>query len=192
MRLLPCSTRTASAFWLFSSWLVVPNVYAYFMLNTPTSSSKWKLGEVNPIRWTKGPHDGIGATDVELARLSEDGLTFVAKDVPTSFNALNILLQDIPAGDDYFVVLLNSTHGVTYATSQRFSIVASDGTSESPDASVPTVTVSGAPNPTKQWATTLAGSTDAAAPLLASRGWVIASLTAAVGTVLGGYTVLGL
>lgn len=93
-----------------------------------------------------------------MARLSSDGLTLVAKNVPARQESLNILIQDIQPGDDYFLIFMNSTHGVMHATSPRFTILASGGNPTNkgltPDSAVPTVTVSGPPHPTKAFATT--------------------------------------
>jgi hypothetical protein len=131
------------------------------MITQPTTSTVWVNGAANLVTWTKGLLDDINAFDVEMARLSQDGLIFVAKDVPASpGSALNIFLQDVPPADDYFLLFLNSTHGIMYATSSRFSIQAAsapapaNASQASPDKSAPTVTVSGAPNPTKAFTTT--------------------------------------
>lgn len=65
------------------------------------------------------------------------------------------MLQDVPPGDDYFLLFVNSTIGRKYGTSSMFSVrAASNATTTSPDAAVPTVTVSGGPNPTSVFATT--------------------------------------
>lgn len=78
--------------------------------------------------------------------------------VPVKPAQLNIMLQNVPAGDDYFLIFLNSTHGIMHATSHRFTILAPNAspTSTPPAAvpNVPTVTVSGTPNPAQQFATT--------------------------------------
>lgn len=78
--------------------------------------------------------------------------------VPASNLSLNILLQDFPTGDDYFLLFMNSTHGAMYATSSRFSVVSqvSGPSGAKPISGVETVTVSGAPNPTRLFATTFA------------------------------------
>ncbi|TFK39640.1 hypothetical protein BDQ12DRAFT_682136 [Crucibulum laeve] len=130
---------------------------AYFMITEPHRETQWVNGATNAINWKKGVLDGIAGFDVELARMSVDGLTLVARNVPEKPPSLNIVLQDVPAGDDYFLIFINSTHGVMYATSPRFAILASGGSASgtvSPDPSVPTVTVSGSPHPTMQFATT--------------------------------------
>ncbi|KAG6905852.1 hypothetical protein DXG01_000407, partial [Tephrocybe rancida] len=69
---------------------------------------------------------------------------------------MSILLQDVPEGDDYFLLFLNSTHGVMHATSPRFSVVSASSTKAavSTISNAETVTVSGAPNPTRQFAVT--------------------------------------
>lgn len=53
---------------------------AYFVINQPAKGATWVNNAVNPISWTKGLLDGVTAVDIELARLSEDGLIFVARD----------------------------------------------------------------------------------------------------------------
>lgn len=50
------------------------------MINQPAKGATWVNNAVNPISWTKGLLDGVTAVDIELARLSEDGLIFVARD----------------------------------------------------------------------------------------------------------------
>ncbi|KAF8830611.1 hypothetical protein HHX47_DHR2000801 [Lentinula edodes] len=136
---------------------------AYFIINEPDSSSQWSNGASNLISWTKGLEDGIDAFDVELARLTDDGLIFVARDVPCAkgdTSALNIYLQDVPAANDYFLLFLNSTPGTMYATSSRFTILDSstsaNASQPSTNPSAATVTVSGSPNPTQLFATTFA------------------------------------
>jgi hypothetical protein len=90
--------------------------------------------------------------------MSTDGLTLVARNVPAKQKSLNILLQDVPAGNDYFLIFINSTHGVLHATSPMFTVLAANATASttppSPANGVPTVTISGSPNPTQQFATT--------------------------------------
>ncbi|KAH8979423.1 hypothetical protein EDB86DRAFT_3088950 [Lactarius hatsudake] len=75
--------------------------------------------------------------------MSTDGLILVARDVPSSSGGLNIALNSVPAGDDYFLLVLNSTHW------------------HHPLASKPTVTLSGGPNPTAQFAATFGSSSGA-------------------------------
>lgn len=73
----------------------------------------------------------------------------------SSTGAINLFIQDIPTGDDYYLLFLNSTHGVMYGASQRFSISdTGNGTAPTPAAGAPTVTISGGPNPTVGFATT--------------------------------------
>ncbi|KAK7023811.1 hypothetical protein R3P38DRAFT_2954347 [Favolaschia claudopus] len=135
---------------------------AYFMVTNPKLNDQWANGEARSISWTKGAKDGITSFDIEMSRLGADGLTFVAKNVPSadkSPKSINILLQDVPPGDDYFLLFINSTHGVMHGTSPRFTVLASGAQtngSSGTNPSVPTVTVSGAPNPTQAFATTFA------------------------------------
>ncbi|KAF9222749.1 hypothetical protein BS17DRAFT_783332 [Gyrodon lividus] len=144
---------------MFASTLLfslLASVHAqYFIVNQPGASSSWATDSPYPVSWTKGLLDGIDTFDIELTRLHADGLYLVVKDVPSTFKTLNVLLQDVPAGDDYFLLCLNSTHGITYSVSSRFSVTNSSYSNPSPDASAPTVTVSGAPDPLKLFAATL-------------------------------------
>ncbi|KAI0820147.1 hypothetical protein BC628DRAFT_1331131 [Trametes gibbosa] len=144
---------------LFFAWYLLPLVQAssYFIINEPPKGGQWTNNAVNPISWTKGLLDGVHNVDIELARLSTDGLIFVARDVPAavSTGGVNIFIQDIPTADDYYLLFVNSTNGVMYSSSQQFSIADSaNGTAASPIASAATVTVSGGPNPTAVFATT--------------------------------------
>jgi len=155
---------------------------AYFMVTEPTGSSQWVNGVANPVKWTKGANDGVIMVDVELSRLSQDGLTFVAMNVPGNPGSLNILLQDVPPGDDYYLIFMNSTHGVMYAASPRFTILPAssspNSTQPSPISHVTTVTVSGSPNPTQPFATTFAaiGSGDLPRWGSASEAWGLGSV----------------
>jgi len=103
-------------------------------------------------------------------------------------NSLNVVLQDVPAGDDFFLICLNSTAGITYSVSSRFSVVDANSTGSNPSpASAPTVTVSGTPNPLTQFAQTFGPSANSAAHL----GWAgignqVTAISVAVGAALVG------
>jgi len=144
---------------------------AYFSISEPAVGRQWANGVANPVQWTKGVLDQVESFDIELARMNKDGILYVARDVPAKDTAFNIYLTDVPTGDDYFMVFINSTHGVMYAITPMFTIVdsssASNGSMASPVASVPTITVSGAPNPTAAFVTTYPPANDGI-PL----GWV--------------------
>lgn len=138
---------------------------SYFVINEPQLSAQWSNGAVNVVTWAKGVEDDITSFDMEMLRLSQDGVTYIAYNVealPSSPKSLNIYLQDIPTGDDYFLIFLNSTLGLTHCVSSRFAIAnatdvtSSASTSATPVSSIPTVTVSGSPNPTKGFVTTFA------------------------------------
>ena len=99
-------------------------------------------GEVHPIIWEKGLLDGVGMFDLELARLSQDGIIKAALNgayfhtlftfpvltvlaccvVPANAHYMNILVQDVPSGDDYYLLFLNSTSGVMFTSSSKFAI----------------------------------------------------------------------
>jgi len=148
----------------------------YFIIDEPQASAQWSNNAANLVTWEKGLQDGINGFDVEMARLSTDGLTLVARNVPANQGKLNIFLQDVPSGDDYFLIFINSTHGVMHATSSRFAILDASSTPSgtatsrpSPAKGVPTVTVSGSPNTAQQFATTfpaIANSARLAVPIV--------------------------
>lgn len=76
--------------------------------------------------------------------------------MPSTYTSINVLLQDVPEGDDYFAICLNSTHGLIYAVSGKFSVANSTATKNpSPNPAAPTVTISGTPNPSEQFVATL-------------------------------------
>ncbi|KAL0952284.1 hypothetical protein HGRIS_006574 [Hohenbuehelia grisea] len=166
---------------------------AYFVVTTPTTNTVWKNGAANGVSWRKGVLDGIDHFDVQLTRMGQNGLFFIARNVEATTTSFNIFMQDVPPADDYYLLFVNSTHGVMHATSKKFTISgSSDSASSSNDASpvngAPTVTVSGGPHPTKQsYATTFAAVANLASRVHASSllagnpalGWGVASLIAA-------------
>ncbi|KAH9992245.1 hypothetical protein BJV74DRAFT_771760 [Russula compacta] len=164
-----------------------------FVVTYPTKGAQVVNGQTFPVTWSKGLLDGVDSFDLELTRMSTDGLIYVARDMSSTSNGLNIQLNSVPPGDDYFLLFINSTHGVMYGNSQAFSI-ASSGSGNStakPISSAPTVTVSGGPNPTAQFATTFAGSANGVRPwrpspavLLSASLMSVALLTGVATTVL--------
>ena len=48
------------------------------MFHSPTTDTQWVNGLANPLSWSKGLLDGVNSVDIELARLSTDGLLKVA------------------------------------------------------------------------------------------------------------------
>ncbi|EAU87867.2 hypothetical protein CC1G_01514 [Coprinopsis cinerea okayama7 len=135
------------------------SVSAYFVVTNPARDAQWVNGQVNVVTWEKGLMDGINGFDVEMARMSADGLILVARNVLSKPHSLGIYIENIPPGDDYVVICINSTHGVLHGTSQRFTILPSGATpttTQPPlDKKAVTVTVTQGPNPTAFWATTL-------------------------------------
>lgn len=132
---------------------------AYFLIQEPNENTQWANGKDNVARWTKGRLDNVERIDLELIRLGDDGITYVAFNVSAQMSSLNIHFSNFPAGDDYFLIFLNSTTGITYQTSSRFTILPLGSTPSTPqtdaDPNVPTVTIDGGPNPTKGFATTM-------------------------------------
>ncbi|KAG1873231.1 hypothetical protein F4604DRAFT_780925 [Suillus subluteus] len=163
-----------------------------FVVNQPGSSTSWKNGSPYPVSWTLGLQDGFDTFDVELTRLSRVGIFFVAKGLPVTMSSLNVVLEDVPAGDDYFLICINSTAGITYAVSSRFSVVDANATGSNPSpASAPTVTVSGVPNALTQFAQTFGPSTNG----VASPGWAgirnqVTAISVSVGAALIGGVML--
>jgi len=56
-----------------------PFFTGYFIINEPSAQREWVNGAPNLVSWSKGLLDGIDGFDVELARMSTDGLTLVAR-----------------------------------------------------------------------------------------------------------------
>lgn len=169
------------------------SVDAYFVVNQPGSSTSWKNGSPYPVTWTLGLEDGIDTFDIEITRLSRGGIYFVAKELPITMSSLNVVLEDVPAGDDYFLICMNSTVGRTYSVSSRFSVTDANATGSNPSpASAPTVTISGTPGPLSHFAQTFGPSTNG----VARPGWPgirnqVTAITVAVGAALiGGVMVL--
>ncbi|KAF9470278.1 hypothetical protein BDN70DRAFT_889166 [Pholiota conissans] len=117
---------------LVLAFLVSSVCASYFVITEPQAKTEWVNGSPHLVQWTKGLLDDINGFDMEMTRLSKDGLTLVAMNVPASQDKLNILLQNVPAGDDYFLVFINSTHGVMHATSPRFAVLDASSTPSSP------------------------------------------------------------
>ncbi|KIJ41888.1 hypothetical protein M422DRAFT_31539 [Sphaerobolus stellatus SS14] len=139
----------------------------YFVVNTPSKGDKWVNDQVNYVTWTIGRNDQnpVSVFDLELVRLSAEGINYIAKNVPVGAPGLPLELHDVPAGDDYFLVFINSTHGLEYAMSNQFTIL-SDGSDNGTSIKTPstkkgqsllaTVTVNGPPNPTNPFIHTFA------------------------------------
>ncbi|KAK0190393.1 hypothetical protein F5146DRAFT_930846, partial [Armillaria mellea] len=129
---------------------------AYFTIKEPQESTQWLNNAVNVLSWEKGIWDGLTFFDIEMVRLNTVGITHVA------FNGayICVCILDVPTGDDYFMVFINSTHMVKHCLSDMFSVAnatdISTSASVTPDSTVPTITISGAPNPTQVFITTFA------------------------------------
>ena len=108
--------------------------------------------------------------------------------------AINIYFENVPPGDDYFFLFINSTIGQMYALSSTFSILAADTTPSVtpplPSGSVPTVTVSGTPIPTPLFATTFATLPSGAVALFTSTQ-INALLLSLLGCAFGASLTLG-
>lgn len=109
--------------------------------------------------------------------------------VPDTMTSLNVVLQDVPSGDDYFLLCRNSTAGITYSVSPRFSVADANTTGSNPSpASAPTVTVSGTPNPLSQFAQTFGpnAANGVAQPRWAGVGKQVTAISVVMGAVLVG------
>jgi len=130
------------------------SVPTYFGITTPTLNSNWTSNGLNTVRWTYA-NEGVQTVDMQLVRLTVDGVLPIAQAIPTTWGGFNVVLQDAPEGDDYFVLLLDSSGSTMYSLSQRFTISSTASPASSPVPSpVASVTVSGAPNPTMKFAAT--------------------------------------
>jgi len=201
MRPLSSLSSSCSSACFILSFLAAQASAGYFLIDEPALKREWSNNAANLISWQKGVLDGINGFDVEMARMSTDGLMLVARNVPAKQGRLNIMLQDVPPGDDYFLIFINSTHGVMHATSNRFTILSPSATpSATPPQvapNVPTVTISGGPNPTMPFATTFAaianGAVGGLAAMAGLRGVHMAAwIWVVLGWVFGAVWTLGL
>ncbi|KAI0341077.1 hypothetical protein BDW22DRAFT_1333005, partial [Trametopsis cervina] len=117
-------------------------------------------GATNLVSWVKRVGDGV---DIEMSQLSWDNLIYVAKDATTAPGALNTFIQDLPACDDYYIMFLNSISGNIFGSSAKFSIGSTSNGTATTNPSAPTVSISGAPNPTQPFATTFPASVNGVA-----------------------------
>lgn len=108
--------------------------------------------------------------------------------VPALLGSFNLNLQGLPAADDYYLLFINSTHGVLYGNSYAFSIVDSAKNASTPklDSTKPTVSVSGGPNPTAVFATTFPASESSAMGTYVIGTGVVGMLGLAVVGMMGG------
>ena len=105
---------------------------------------------------------------------------------------MNLFLQDVPATDGYYLLFPNSTPGVMFTFSSKFAIrdSSSNATATSPHPEASTVTISGGPNPLKNFVTTFP--TNAKRVESARMGWqgvrmqVLAAVVSVVMCVVGG------
>jgi len=160
-----CSILSMRSVGPSSMWMAICAVWiwqityasAYFIIQNPGNGTQFVNNAANVITWTKGV-DNIMGFDLEMTRMSKDGLSLIARNVPSKPSTLYVYIENVPPGDDYFFLFINSTIGQMYAISSTFSIVAADTTPSvtppSPVDGVPTVTVSGTPVPTPLFATT--------------------------------------
>ncbi|TEB22157.1 hypothetical protein FA13DRAFT_1521609 [Coprinellus micaceus] len=175
------------------------SVSAYFLVTYPTRAAQWAQGTTHQLTWEKGLLDGVEGYDVELTRMSRDELVLVARNVPAKPPALNVYLDNLPAGDDYVFVFINSTHGVLQGTSARFEILGA-GKGASSDQPTPTkvdnaftASVTRGANPTAFFATTfpaLPWNGAAPRPGIVGAGALLGVVMTVVGGVVGGWWVV--
>ena len=51
----------------------------YFVISEPAAQREWVNNAPNLVTWSKGLLDGVNGFDVEMARMSTDGLVLVAR-----------------------------------------------------------------------------------------------------------------
>jgi len=52
---------------------------AYFVVNHPSSGEKWVNDQTNFLTWTIGATDALDVFDVQLTRMSTEGINYVAR-----------------------------------------------------------------------------------------------------------------
>jgi len=187
---------------LSSIWMAVCAVWvwqithasAFFLVLNPANGTECPNNVPIGITWTKGANDGIMGFDLEMTRMSVDGLFLIARNVLSSPGGINIYFENVPPGNDYFLILINSTIGQMYSISNMFSILDANSTPSatppSPVGGVPTLTVSGTPTPTPLFGTTFATLPSGAVALF-TRIQINALLLSLLGCALGASLILG-
>lgn len=108
--------------------------------------------------------------------------------------AINIMFENVPPGDDYYFLFINSTIGQMYALSSTFAILEADATPSpsppSPVGGVPTVTVNGTTSPSPTFGTTFATLPGGAVALFSS-SQINALLLTLLGCGFGASLILG-
>ncbi|OCF31303.1 hypothetical protein I317_02207 [Kwoniella heveanensis CBS 569] len=145
----------------------------YWPVTHPSATYPWVLGQKNLVAWTTGGGTGIDSFDIQLHNFNSSimiGFIPIALRVPMERlptgkknygGEIEVDLNvQLPTGDGFFLIFMNTYHGEVYSKSPKFSIYSStpDNYTE-PDLPTATVTatVTTIPNPTQQWAITLNG-----------------------------------
>jgi len=151
--------------------LSIANGPSYFYITKPAAKDQWTQGQPHAVNWIHAV-DEIPVIDIELGRTSTSGLLLGAREVPTGWGSINLLLGEVPPGDDYYLIFLNVTHGLVYSISEQFTILPANVSSVNstnelaPDSTKPTVTITGAPGPTMQFAQTYGPTAASASSIL--------------------------
>ncbi|AAW43128.1 hypothetical protein CNBD4010 [Cryptococcus deneoformans B-3501A] len=163
------------------SWIVLPLIpfvsagvsTIYWPVSNPDPSNPWVIGEKNLLAWTTGSGTGVQSFDVQLHNSNRSvmvgflpiALRVPMERLPSGYKNYGGEMEvdlgsNIPTGDGFYLLFMNTYHGEVYAKSKKFSIYASTPanftSADLPTATV-TATLSEAPNPTQQWAITLNG-----------------------------------
>ncbi|WVR06207.1 hypothetical protein IAU60_003237 [Kwoniella sp. DSM 27419] len=164
----------------YSSLLLLPFLPLVLSLSTiywpvthPSKDNPWILGQKNLCAWTTGGGTGIDSFDIQLHNFNKSvmiGFVPVALRVPMeklSSGSKNYggeievdLNLNLPTGDGFFLLFMNTYHGQVYSKSPQFSIYPSTPDNfTAPDLPTATITatVTRNPNPTQEWAITLNG-----------------------------------
>ncbi|KAK0475080.1 hypothetical protein IW261DRAFT_1495358, partial [Armillaria novae-zelandiae] len=133
--------------------------HSYFVINEPQSSAQWSNDAVNVVTWEKGVLDDITHFDMELMRLSQDGVTYIAYNGTSWFCTVFFVLTNhttqiqsrrylaLPSRltsiyktyrPETTISFSSSTRllGVMHCLSSRFAIVNATDTTSSASASV--------------------------------------------------------
>ncbi|KIR68479.1 hypothetical protein I312_100438 [Cryptococcus bacillisporus CA1280] len=163
------------------SWIILPLIpfvsasvsTIYWPVSSPSPSNPWVLGEKNLLAWTTGSGTGVQSFDIQLHNANRSvmvgflpiALRVPMERLPTGYKNYGGELEidlgsEVPTGDGFYLLFMNTYHGEVYAKSKKFSIYASTPSNYT-SADLPTATITatllGAPNPTQQWAITLNG-----------------------------------
>ncbi|ORY31448.1 hypothetical protein BCR39DRAFT_526817 [Naematelia encephala] len=145
----------------------------YWPISSPDTNNPWIVGQKNLLAWKTGGGSGVESFDIQLHNWNKtimNGFIPIALRVPMERlptgrhnygGEIEVDLDlDMPTGEGFSLIFMNTLHGQVYTKSKPFSILASTPDNyTSPDLPTATVTatITTLPNPQQEYAVTLNG-----------------------------------